>query len=87
MAGTIEGARKAQATRAAKRAAQDTPEAPSPVSGGLETRSKPREVFYVVGRKPIKHGKRTFQPGEYFPVATRLPRLESWLRTGMLVQR
>jgi hypothetical protein len=80
MAGTAEGAAKARARRAAKRT-----EAPSPVAVRQAAPKPAREPVYLVGRKPIKHGKKTYQPGEYFPLARRLPRLESWLRTGALV--
>lgn len=95
MPGTREGAAKARARAAAKKAAggamavAEPPEAPSPVSGGLETRSKPRGPYLEVGRRPIKHGRKVYQPGQEFParIAARIPRIEGWLRTGMLVQR
>ena len=94
MAGTKAGAAKARAKKAL-RALEATSPAPSVTqglpapAGGLETRSKPREPYLEVGRKPIKHGKRVYRPGTLFParIAATVPRLEGWLRTGMLVQR
>lgn len=80
MAGTAEGAAKARAARAAK-----VSESPSPVSEA-PARVVKRDPVYRVGRRPIKHGRKTYQPGAYFPLASRMPRLESWLRTGMIVQ-
>jgi hypothetical protein len=42
-------------------------------------------TWLVVGRKPIKHGERVYQPGETFPDGV-IDRIESWIRTGMLVR-
>lgn len=41
---------------------------------------------YVVGRRPLKVGEETRQPGDPIPEAESWPRLESWLRSGAVVQ-
>lgn len=88
MAGTAEGAAKARARReAAKRqaarvnhataefaAAQGQPEAPE----GLKR--------YIVAKKPLLDGEKVYKPGDVYPKAHLLPRLESWLRTGRLIE-
>ena len=71
MAGTKEGAAK-------RRAAREALEAAPPVS------SAPKR--YIVARRPIKDGVRTYKPGDVFPKAHELPRLDTWLRTGMLIE-
>ena len=71
MAGTKEGAAKARALKAARGS-----EAPSPVS----------EPWYVVGRKPLKHGDRTYQVGDKFPFPDAILRLESWVNNGFLIK-
>lgn len=45
------------------------------------------EWEYVVGRRPLKVGEETRQPGDPLPEAASWPRLESWLRSGAVVQR
>lgn len=70
MAGTKAGAAK-RFTRVA------VPEAPSPVSGP--------HTYYVVGRRPVKHGDRMYMPGDTFPDATKLLRMDAWVRLGMLI--
>lgn len=42
---------------------------------------------YVVGRRALKVGEETRQPGEAIPEAAEWPRLESWIRSGAIVQR
>jgi hypothetical protein len=53
---------------------------PSPQQEAGSARS-----WLVVGRRPIKHGDRTYLPGETFPDNV-IGRVESWIRTGMLVR-
>ena len=52
--------------------------------------TKPQEAegtVYVCGRKPIKHGDQVFQPGELVPGAESWLRIESRVRTGVLIRR
>lgn len=42
-------------------------------------------VDYFVGRKPLKVGEETRQPGDPVPEAASWPRLESWINTGRIV--
>lgn len=50
-------------------------------------RSAPeRKVGYYVGKRPLKLGKETLQPGDEIPEAARFPRLESWIRSGAIVE-
>lgn len=45
------------------------------------------DVEYVVGRRQLKVGEETRQPGDPIPEAAQWPRLESWLRSGAIAQR
>lgn len=85
MAGTAEGAAKARARReAAKREAARIHKALPELQAAPEATDAPRQ--YIVARRPILDGERVYKPGEVWPGANRLPRLESWLRTGRLIE-
>ena len=45
------------------------------------------DYAYKVGRRAIKMGEYTLQPGEPVLGAELWPRIESWVRTGALVPR
>lgn len=79
MAGTREGAAK-RLERSASDVGRRDPSLllPSP-------QQKDGTSWLVVGRKPIKHGDRVYQPGETFPSDV-VGRVESWIHTGMLVR-
>src|SRR5438270_14091975 len=57
------------------------------LKAGVLPEDEVSEWEYVVGRRPLKVGEETRQPGDPIPEAASWPRLESWLRSGAVIQR
>lgn len=57
------------------------------LKAGVLPQDEAVEYEYVVGRRPLKVGDETRQPGEPIPEAAEWTRLESWLRSGAVIQR
>lgn len=44
------------------------------------------EIFYVVGRRPLRHQGKVLQPGEEVPGAAEWPRIEAWVSARSVVR-